>query len=203
MCHYMKTLITIISFLTLTLSAIAQRQISYDYTEINKTEFDSCSKTSYLIANHQFNKKACKLTIPVSGKPAKIFKDDNSDQNFHDFDYLGTIKGTKLSLVKNTGYNSEEFYLINRSTGVIDTLIGQPVFATNMKYFACINNPGTDEKQQIQVCELKNGSVKTRVYLKVKADTFLENISCINRNYILTKDNKGRYWKLKFKIGDE
>lgn len=117
--------------------------------------------------------------------------------------YLGDIKGTKLSLIKRTDYNKEEFFLINRSTGNIDTLIGQPVFAPNLQDFACINNPGTDEKQQIQVCEIKNGSVKTRVLLKGKADTFLEDISCISRNSLLTKDSKGNYWKLIFKIGDE
>jgi len=69
--------------------------------------------------------------------------------------------------------------------------------------FACINNPGTDEQQQIQICEIKNGSVKTSVYLNGEADTFLEGITCIDRNSILTKGNNGKYWKLNFKIGDE
>ncbi|NNV57951.1 hypothetical protein [Limnovirga soli] len=199
----MKTLITIIAFLTLTISAIGQRRVSYRYTEINKTQFDSCVKTSYIIANPQIKKQAGKLTIPVSGKDSKIFKDDNSDENFYEFDYLGIIKGTKLSLVKRTDYNSEEFYLINGLTGTIDTLIGQPVFAQNMRDFACINNPGTDEEQQIQVCEIKNGVIKKRLYLNGKKDTLLENISFIYRNSILTKDNKGKYWQLKFKIGEE
>jgi hypothetical protein len=189
--------------LTLTISATAQRQISYGYTEIKKTQFDSCSKTSYLTANAQIKKQSGKLIVPVSGKPAKIFKDDSSDENYHEFEYLGDIKGTELSLVKLTDYNSEEFYLINRLTGTIDTLVGLPVFAPNLRDFACINNPGTDEKQQIQVCEIKNGSVKTRVFLRGKADTFLEDISCINRSSLLTKDYKGNYWKLNFKIGDE
>jgi hypothetical protein len=199
----MKFPITLIALLTLTLPANAQRRISYGYTEANKSQFDSCNKTSYLIVNTQIKKQAGKLTVPVSGKPAKVFKDDSSDENFHEFEYLGDIKTTKLSLVKRTDYNSEQFYLINRSTGIIDTLIGQPVFAHNMRDFVCINKPGTDEKQQIQVVEIKNGSIKTRVFLKAKADTYLEDVSCIDRNSILTKDNKGRYWKLNFKIGDE
>ena len=166
-------------------------------------QFDSCSKTSYLTANAQIKKQSGKLTVPVFGKPAIVFKDDNSDENFHEFEYLGDIKGTRLSLVKRPDYNSEEFYLINRSTGAIDTLVGLPVFAQNMRDFACINNPGTDEKQQIQICEIQNGFVKTRVFIKGKADTFLEDISCIKRNSILTKDNMAKYWKLNFKIGDE
>ena len=119
-------------------------------------------------------KQSGELTVPVSNKSAKVFKDDRSDENFHEFEYLGDIKGTKLSLVKRTDYNREEFYLINRSKGTIDTLVGLPVFASNLRDFACTNNPGADEKQQIQVCEIKNGSVRTRVFLKGKADTLLD-----------------------------
>ena len=77
------------------------------------------------------------------------------------------------------------------------------MFAANLKDFACINNPGTDEKQQIQVCEIKNGSVETRVFINGKANTFLEDITCIKRNSILTKDNNGKYWQLNFKIDDK
>jgi len=202
MCRYTKTLIFIITLLKLTLPAVAQRRISYGYTEVSKFQFDSCNKTSYLIANTHIKKQAGRLTIPIINKRSKVFKDDSSDENFHEFKYLGDIKATRLSLIKRVDYNSEQFYLINRSIGTIDTLIGQPVFA-HMRDFACINNPSTDEKQQIQVLEIKNGSVNTRVFLKGKADTFLEDISCINRNSILTKDNKGKYWKLSFEIGDE
>ena len=201
--HYMKNLIAIIALLTLTNSAIAQRHISYGYTQINKTSFESCGKTPFLIANAQIKKQDGRLTIPIIGKHVKKFEDNNSDENFHLFEYLGDIKVTKLTLIKKTEYNSEQFYLINRSTGVIDTLIGQPVFAQNVRDFACINNSGSDEKQQIQVGEIKNGLVKTRVYLKGKANTFLESISCIRRNSILTKDNTGKYWKLSFEISDE
>ena len=143
------------------------------------------------------------MTIPIAGKTSKVFKDDSSEENYKDYEYLGDIKGTKLSLIKRTDYNSEEYYLLNRATGSIDTLIGQPVFAQNMKDFACLNNPWTDQKQQIQVCEIENGSVNTRAYIMGKADTCFEDITCISRNSILTKDNKGKHWKLNFKSGDE
>ena len=103
-------------------------------------------------------------------------------------------------LVKRIDYNSEAFYLVNRCTGVIDTLIGEPVFAQNMSDFACLSNRGTDEEQYIQVCEIINGSVNTRVYLNGKPDTFLEDIVCIRRNAMLVKDNNGKLWKLNFTI---
>ncbi len=199
----MKNLIINITLLTLTVSAIAQRQVSYTYTEITEPQFDSCNITTYLNINPQVKKQADKLTIPISGKPARIFKDDNTNENFHEFEYLGDIKRTKLILLKRTDYNSEEFYIVNRSTGAVDTLIGQPVFAQNMRDFACLNNPKTDVKQQIQICELKNGSVRTRGYLTGKPNTYLESISCIAHNSILTKENNGKYWRINFKIALE
>lgn len=203
MYHHMKTLISIIAFLTTTISLTAQRQISSSYTKIKNAQLDSCINTEYLKLNTQIIKQAGKLTIPIQGKTPKVFQDDNSDEIFHEFEYIGDIKATKLSLVKRAGYNSELFYIVNRSTGTVDTLIGQPVFAQNMRDFACLNNPGTDEKQQLQICELKNGSVNTRVFLDGKVDTILEEILCINRNSISTKDNEGNCWILNYKIGEE
>jgi hypothetical protein len=199
----MKTLLNITALLILTISAAAQRRISSDYAEIKKAQYDSCDKISNLLVNGRKRKQSGKLTIPLAGRPARVFKDDNTDENFHKFAYWGDIKGTKLSLVKRTDYNSEEFYLVNYSTGSIDTLIGEPVFAKNRRDFACINKPGTDEKQQIQICEISNGSVYTRVYLSGKADTILDEIICISRNSVFTKDNNGKYWRLNFKIEDE
>jgi hypothetical protein len=199
----MKTLISIITFLTTTISLTAQRQISPSFTKIKNAQFESCINTVYLKINTQIIKQAGKLTIPIPGKNPKVFKDDNSDENFHEFEYIGDIKETKLSLVKRTSYNSEVFYIVNCSTGSVDTLIGRPVFAQNMRDFACLNNPGTDEKQQLQICELKKGSVKTRVFLHGRFDTFFEDIICINRNSISTKDKEGNYWILNYNISEE
>lgn len=199
----MKMLITIIIFLALTVSTKAQRQVSYGYIEIKKSQYDSCNKIEYLVVNHQIEKQSGKITIPISSKAPKILSDNNSGKNFQTFEYAGDIKNTNLTLIKRTDYYGEVFYLINRSTGIVDTLIGKPVFGQNRKDFACINNPGPDEKQQIQVCEIKNGSVKTRIFIRSKADTFFEDISCVLRNTILAKDKNGKYWKLNFKIDDE
>lgn len=200
---FMKMLISILIFLSLTLSTKAQRQVSYGYIEIEKSEYDSCTKIEHLVSNHQIEKQSGKITIPISNKVSKILSDNNSGKNFQKFDYIGDIKNTKLTLIKRTDYYGETFYLINRSTGIVDTLIGKPVFGQNRRDFICINNPRPDEKQQIQICEIKNGSVITRVFIRCKTDTLFEDISCVLRNSILAKDKNGKYWKLNFKIDDE
>lgn len=194
----MKVLIATVILLFQTGFLIAQRQSSYKYSQVQKVQFETCSQVKNLIKNPKINKLGRKLLIPVSSKSSKVFIDDTSDENWHTFEYLGDIKDAKFALVKRSDYNNEEFYLINKSTGTIDTLIGPPVFSQNMRDFACINNPGTDEKQLIQVCELNNGFVKTRFYIKGKGEMSLTGISCINRSSLLAKDNTGNYWKLNF-----
>ncbi|MDZ4071606.1 MAG: hypothetical protein U1C70_07265 [Sediminibacterium sp.] len=200
----MKTpLIIIVILFTLTISAKAQKRISYAYTEITKVQYDTCRQTIYLAVNRKIKKQADQLIIPIIGKSSIVFKDNTSDENFHEFSYSGDIIGTMLSMVKRIDHHKEELYLINRSTGAVDTLIGEPVFAENMKDFVCISNRGTDEKQYIQICELRNGSMKKRILLPGKPDTFFMNIGCVNRNFFSVKDNKDRYWKLDFKISGE
>lgn len=198
----MKALLSIIFLLLLALSSTAQRRVSFYTTKINKELFDKCGKVSYLVANVQIKKHSGILRIPIAAKAAKIFKDDNSDQLPREFKYLGDIKGTKLSLVHQIDVNSEVFYLVNRLTGTIDTLIGQPVFARNMRDFVCVFNPGTDEQQRFQVCELIDGRVKTRVYLNAIPNTVIGSVTCVNRNSFLADDN-GMYWKIHFKLSDE
>jgi len=197
----MKPILSLISFLALIFSTTAQPRVSPDYTEINKEQFDKCNKVSYLVPNAQIKKHTGILRIPIAAKTAKIFKDDNSDKLPREFKYLGDVKGTKLSLVHQIDINSEVFYLIDRITGVVDTLIGEPVFAQNMKDFVCVYNPGTDEKQQIQVCELVNGSVKTRVYLNAIPGAVIEFVTCVNRNSFLAVDND-RYWRIHYRVSD-
>lgn len=199
----MKTIIATLLLLALAISTAAQRRVAYRYREIPKVQYDSCHQTSYLVANAKIKKHSGKLTIPIPGKPARVFKDDSTDTNFEEFTYLGDIKATTLSLVKFIGYNDEEIYVVNRSTGTIDTLIAEPVFAANLRDFACINNPGTDERQQVQIGEIRNGSVKTRVFLMGKVDTFLQEISCVTRSFVNAKDNRGKCWNLSFTIAGE
>jgi hypothetical protein len=196
----MKTFIVIITFLTLTVSVTAQGQNSYTYIVISKTQFDNCRKPSYLIKNSLITKKAGRLIIPIAGKAAKNFKDNNTEEGFHKFEYVGNIKGTQLLLIKKTDYNHEEFYFINHLKGVTDTLIGIPVFSLNMLHFSCINIPGTDEKQYIQTGIIKSGNVVLTNKLEIKKDLHFTEVKCATANAVLTKNSEGQFWKITFQM---
>ncbi|MDB5203766.1 MAG: hypothetical protein JWQ27_3175 [Ferruginibacter sp.] len=194
----MKFLPIFIALVFLADQVIAQKQISCLYTAVSKHEINGCKKVPYLVANPQITKQKGKLTIPMPGRAAQILKDDHSDEYFHEFEYLGDLRSTMLSLVKRTDYHHETFYLINRASGRIDTLIGLPVFAGNLRDFACINNPGTDEKQQIQTGTIKNGSVAQVNFIKPLSGIFITGIACVTKNSLLITGDKDDYWKINF-----
>ena len=198
LCAFMKLLLSIVLIFSLSSSAFGQSRIVSDYAEVKSSTYDTCSRVSFLIRNTDVKKQSGVLIVPVVGLNSASFKDDYSDENSHQFEYLGDVKGTQLSLIKWNNYNKEEFYLISQITGGIDTLIGYPVFAPNMRDFVCINNPGTDEEQYIQICELVNGSPNTRLFLRGKKGTVFVEVSCINRNTVIIKDSKDKYLKLYF-----
>lgn len=194
----MKALQCTITFVILSIQSFSQGAASWTYSKINKIQFDSYSKVKYLVSDPAIKKHAGKLAIPILEKKPRIFVDDGE---FETYKYIGDIPGTKLSLVQCESPNDEVFYSISRLTGKADTLIGLPVFLRNLTDFVCTNNPGTDEKQRIQVCEIKNGEIKIIAYIKAKSDgTVFYDLVYVRQNLIVMKDNFERYWKLDFKI---
>ena len=180
------------------LSVLSQTKIIKGIKEISKTEYESCVNNEIIIHKLKISKKDHKLIIPIVDKKAKVFSDDSSDENFCEFEYIGEVLETQLSLIKKMTYNDEEFYFIDRRLGSIDTLIGSPLFYWNRSDFVCINNPGTDEKQRIQICTIKNGVVTQRgIY---EFDGLLKEVSCIEHALIYVKDNHDKYWKLTLRI---
>lgn len=194
----LKLLLTFIFWIIL-LQAYPQKNIKESFVEAKKASYDSCQKTNFLIKK-KTKKIAGKLAISIAGKKAKVFTDDNSNENFKEFSYVGEIKESDFVLIKKAGYNDEEFYIVNRATGNTDTLIGMPIFSNDRVNFVCLGNPGTDEAQRLQICEIQNARITTMAIFEGKKNTFFENASCITRNSLLLKDNKGKYWRLSFTL---
>ena len=175
----------------------SQRLVNGHLSKISLTTFNSCTTTKVLNKNLSIKKHLNKIIIPLTGNKSKIFFDKSSDSNFKTYTYLGDIQNINTSLVKETEYNTEEFYFINRITGIVDTLIGMPVFSKDTIHFACINNSGTGENQKIQICEIINGSSHTRFFIDL-GNHYLTSINCILRSCFYAKDTNNKFWKISF-----
>ena len=187
----------IFALLLSSFQVFSQTTIPFKYTEISGAQYNNCKKIKYLDINTLIKTRSKKITLPIKGKRSMVFVDK---PEFEEYKYFGDIKNTKLSLIQMLGPNEEIFYLINRSTGTVDKLIGEPVFSENLQDFACLNNPGTDEAQRIQICEIRNGAAHTRAYLHIKPYAFLDHITCIGRNAIIAKTFEDKYWRITFTI---
>lgn len=195
MINFISILFTL--FVLFSPKVFSQRNITKNFSEIPKAQYQKCKKIKYLTINHSIKKHSGKLAIPIDGKSSRIFRDVKEDNQFEEYKYLGDMF-ENFFLVSKTEYNSEEFYIINKTNGSLDTLIGLPVFSNNLIDFACINNAGTDETQKIQICQLSDGIVKTKFFLNAR-EHFLESIECVSKDYLFAKDTNGKYWKITFK----
>ncbi|WP_315823415.1 hypothetical protein [Paraflavitalea speifideaquila] len=118
------------------------------------------------------------------------------DSDMGEFSYLGDIRNTKISLIRKIELHNERYYLVNQATGMVDSLLGVPVFAFNLQEFACINNPDTWEDQQIQVGLIKDNQVIVKGYIPPKPKTFFYSVAHAGKNALFAKDDDGKYWKL-------
>lgn len=189
--------------LVLSSGAWAQKRVSCEYTKIKRVQYDSIGKTAFLEPTNQFKKQGGRLLIPLANGKFQAFDDINVDTEFAEYSYLGDIRGTQLAMVRKKRFHDEVFYVLNRATGAVDLLIGVPVFTENLQDFACLNNPGTEEHQQIQVCSIRDNKIVIRGYIWAKEDTYLYSLAYKQKNILYALDNDGKYWKLNFSLGDE
>lgn len=167
------------------------------YSPVTKQTFESCHT---LKANRSslVKKQSGKLRLSCDNGRSVSFMDNESDPEAVIYEHSGDYPWGKFSVIVRIGYNDESFFLVNRSTCTIDTLIGPPVFS-DQKTFAAMNNPGTDESLRIQLGEIVNGRTRIRNVITIRGDLFLAGIACASANSVLAKDNKGKYWKISLR----
>jgi hypothetical protein len=94
--------------------------------------------------------------------------------------------------------NDEEYYLINRQTGTIDTLVGSPVFYPGSNMAVCLEGSGTDKMQRIQIGEIKNGRFKTKFFFELKGEVHPGYIYWLDKHTLFLNDNNEKFYKLIF-----
>lgn len=198
-----RLLLAALMLVSVTTVARAQKRVSCDYAKIKRNQYDSIERTPFLVMTDQVKKQPGRLLIPLANGKYQAFDDVNVDTEFAEYQYMGDIRGTQLAMVRKKQFHDEVYYVLNRKTGAVDLLIGVPVFAENLQDFACLNNPGNESMQQIQVCTIRDNKVVVRGYIWAKENTYLYSIAYKEKNVLYAQDNDGKYWKLNFSLGEE
>lgn len=196
----MKLLTTLPLALLIATTAYSQQNIPCTYTSIKKAQYDSVVRIPFLVRNPQIQKQPGRLIIPLANQKFKVFDDINVDREMAEYSYLGDVRNTRLALIRKAELHTETYFLINQENGKVDTLIGGPTFAPNLRDFACINNPGTEEAQRIQLCTIKDGQLSIVGYIPEKKKLFITAIGYAVNNALYARDDDGKYWKLDYNI---
>src|SRR5688572_14702317 len=161
-----------------------QPLVTKSFVQISKKEFDK----------HQpIDKSIIKLPTIFKTKGVIKFKTPNKtitlkdSGEFAEYKCLGDIDNTTLTLVQKLEPNSEEYYFIDKRTAIIDTLIGEPVFAFNKKDIVCLQGSKTDIKQKIQVGQIRNGQYKNGAYFSLQENLYPSYIYWFEENTLVLK----------------
>ncbi len=159
---------------------------------ISKTEFEKGSIEGKLKKDSNIIKKKGVLKIGY----CKTFIDNSDDENFCEFDYIGNINNS-FRVVKKTLYNGEEYIILTKNNPCKTyTFKGYPHICDSI----IINfdeSVTTDRKKIIEVWRITSIGISKIKNIPLSKNIQTNNIRFLN-NFVLIKDNKGRYWKQKY-----
>ncbi len=124
---------------------------------LRKTDSISCKPTVVDSAEFYKEKTPCLLfdeRKPVLKKEKGVIKvngysfvDDKSDRFYCKYNYEGRWRDWVL--ISCTGYNEEEYYLINEKNGALDTLVGKPKIYGDI--ILCVEGSRTDWDGKLEI----------------------------------------------------
>lgn len=135
------------------------------------------------------------LNYDCGGNSKISFCNDKSEDNYIEYQELGSIDDNKIIVVEKMTYNEELYIFINQKVCTQVTLIGFPLKIEKSNKYITYNNPSTDKQFKIQIVTIINGviTIKGEIflpeYIKLKRLYRIEN----NEAYIL--DDKNQLWK--------
>lgn len=119
-----------------------------------------------------------------------------NDGEFKEYKYEGELKGYPIIVVHELEPNTEEYYLINKLSGTIDTLLDKPIFYKDNINLICVEGSGTDVHQRIQVAQILNNRLKTLYFIEPAGFVPISYVYWYNANTIFFDDNGKKFYKL-------
>jgi len=137
---------------------------------INKALFERhLSPINLIKKSKEIHKNGGIIRIKTVGKTIAL----KNDGEFLEYTYVGNLAGGKVAVINILEPNDEYYYLINKTTGVIDTLLSKPIFFSDKKSFVCLEGIGTDSKQRIQIGCLDSDRISITGYIKLSKQPYV------------------------------
>ena len=170
---------------------------------LRKTDSVSCKPIMVDSAEFYKEKSPCLLfdkrksalkkkdgVIKVNGHS---FVDDKSDRFYSEYNYEGRWRDWVL--ISCTGYNEEEYYLINEKSGALDTLVGKPkIFGDKI---LCVEGSHTDWDGGLEIWKIGRKFTSCLCELKLKEyGVFCVNDIYLANDILYVKYNSFKYLKV-------
>jgi hypothetical protein len=175
------------------LATNAQIQSYKKIVSIRSAEFNRHLPVVTLISKPFKSLKIRGIIRIKTSKKAFVFKDDGEMQQYK---YEGELSNGQLVLIHELEPNTEEYYLINKQSGKIDTLFDKPIFFSNNNDFICLEGEGTDVNQRIQIGSITNGGLVKKRLINLPADLLPDRIYWSADKAIVIENNRSKFYKL-------
>jgi hypothetical protein len=194
----MKRKIIFILLLFSSSSIVAQKSIIRKTLIITKAEFNDHIPVIDLIVKSSTKRKSHGIIKLKTSKKTFVLKDDGE---FLQYVYEGDLKGYPIAVVHEIESNSEEYYFINKISGLVDTLLNRPIFYSDHKSFISLEGSGTDITQRIQVGKINDDNSITKQYVILPKRPYIpaSYIFWHDSNTIFVSTNSSKFYKLKLK----
>ncbi len=184
-----------IFFLFFSIFIFCQKTESVEFLKTEKR--DTCHSYLNKLVNKQIVKNIENGFVIKTKKGVIKFVNDNSDENYIQYEFEGTFQFyLNFYLINVTEYNENYYLLIHEESGKRYKINGFPIFSSDYKFFASVNNPSTDEKQVIEVYSYGYDNIKQVKKIKNNSEYFIFQVICINKNFVFVEDNKKQIFKI-------
>lgn len=190
-----KNIILIVAFFVFAFFANAQDSFKREFfkTEelINPQEFNGVILTNNLPSN----KNSECLNYECAENTNVSYCNENSDENYVEFQELGKIEKTELIVINKLTYNEEFYVLLNKRNCSEIILEGFPLRIENTNKCIIYNNPTTDKAWKIQILKIENGNAYLIDEIIVPDNIVPKKVLRLEQNEIFILDNNNQTWK--------
>jgi hypothetical protein len=194
-----KKKILIITFLVFAVFANAQDSLQRKFfksaTEIKPQKLNEVILTKDLQSNKNLN---C-LNYECAESTKKLYCNDNSEENYIEFQELGKIEKTELVVINKLSYNEDFYVLLNKQNCSEITLEGFPLRIENTNKYIIYNNPATDKAWKIQVLKIENGNAYLQDEIIFPDNIRPKKVIRLVQDEIFILDEKNQTWTTSIK----
>lgn len=191
--------IFLICFLILTTYSNAQKKSDRAFFKVSKSIKAQKLNEVQIAKSIQPKTKPTCLTYKCNSNSKVSFCNNDSDENYVEFQELGYLEKTEIIVINKFNYNEEFYILLNKKDCKSLVLDGFPLRIENSNFFIVYNNPSTDQRKKIQILKMENGKMNLYDEIQFPEKMKLQKFLRLDQNEIYIIGQNNQIWKTTIK----